>query len=66
MFDKIHNFTLLYQASRDGYNVEAFNSKTNGIAKTIMIIKAEGDLSYVFGGYTDIAWEAIPDRYAYK
>jgi len=31
-----------------------------------MIVKAEGNDNYVFGGYTDIPWETLPNRYEYK
>ncbi len=45
---------LLYRATRDGFNCEAFHSKCDGKGNTITIIKS--NLNYVFGGYTSSAW----------
>lgn len=46
--------TLLYRATRDGFTANAFHAKCDGKAKTITIIKTNGN--YVFGGYTSAAW----------
>jgi hypothetical protein len=48
---------LLYRATRDGFNGEAFHSKCDGKGKTITIIKS--NLNYVFGGYASSAWNSF-------
>jgi hypothetical protein len=50
---------LLYRATRDGFNCEAFHSNCDGKGNTITIIK--NDLNYVFGGYTSSAWNSLGD-----
>ncbi len=47
-------FTLLYRATQNGFTANAFHTKCDGKAKTITIIKTNGN--YVFGGYTSAAW----------
>ena len=46
--------TLLYRATRDGFEGSSFHSKCDGEAKTITIIKTKDN--YVFGGYTAVTW----------
>ena len=48
--------TLLYRATRDGFEGSSFHSKCDGKAKTITIIKTQDN--YVFGGYTDVSWHS--------
>ncbi len=48
--------TLLYRATRDGFEASSFHSKCDGKAKTITIIKTKDN--YVFGGYTDVSWHS--------
>jgi hypothetical protein len=45
---------LIYQASRDGFGLNDFHSKCDGIMNTLMIIKTSD--SYVFGGFTTQDW----------
>jgi hypothetical protein len=47
---------LLYRATRDGFTIQAFHSKCDGIGNTITIIK--NNLNYVFGGYASSAWNS--------
>jgi hypothetical protein len=47
---------LLYRATRDGFNGEAFHSKCDGKRNTITIIKSH--LNYVFGGFASSAWNS--------
>jgi hypothetical protein len=55
-FDASSKWNLIYQASRDGRTAQAFHSKCHKKKKTLTIIKStEG---YIFGGYTDQAWNS--------
>jgi hypothetical protein len=47
---------LLYRATRDGFNGQAFHSKCDGKENTITIIKSH--LNNVFGGYASSAWNS--------
>ena len=55
------SYTLLYRATRDGFQASSFHSKCDGKANTITIIKTTQD--YVFGGFTAAAWDMT---YTYK
>ena len=46
--------TLLYRASRDGWNASDFHSKCDNKGPTLTVIKCTG--GYVFGGYAHAAW----------
>ncbi len=48
--------TLLYRATRDGFEGTAFHAKCDDKENTITIIKTNGD--YVFGGYTAANWSS--------
>jgi hypothetical protein len=50
-------FNLIYQASRDGFRLNDFHSKCDGILNTLMIIKTTD--SYVFGGFTSRDWSQV-------
>ncbi|ETO02435.1 hypothetical protein RFI_34996 [Reticulomyxa filosa] len=45
--------SLLYCASRDGFNTNAFHFNCNRKGKTVVIVKAK---DRVFGGYTTVSW----------
>jgi hypothetical protein len=45
---KVTKVTLLYRASRDGYNAVNFHAKCDNRGKTVTIIKTKKN--YVFGG----------------
>ena len=47
-------WSLLYQASRDGFKANDFHSKVNGIQGTLTLIKTIDN--FVFGGYTVADW----------
>jgi len=51
------SFSLIYQASRDGFGLNDFHSKCDGILNTLMIIKTSD--SYVFGGFTTKDWSQV-------
>ena len=46
--------TLLYRASRDGWDSNHFHSKCDNKGPTLTVIKCTG--GYVFGGYAHAAW----------
>ena len=48
------NWTLLYQATKDGFSSESFHSKCNGILDTLIVIQSSS--SNIFGGYTQADW----------
>lgn len=53
-FDKPKDFTLLFRASKDGFNQGALAKKWNNKGDTLMLVKS--NLGHVFGGYTNIPW----------
>ena len=44
---------LCYRASEDSWNSKRFHAGCDGKGATVTIIRVQ---SYIFGGYTDIAW----------
>jgi hypothetical protein len=50
---------LLYRATRDGFEAQAFHTRCDGKPNTITIIK--NNLNYVFGGYASSAWGSSAD-----
>ncbi len=48
---------LLYRATRDGFDSQAFHSKCDGKGNTITIIK--NNLNNLFGGYASSAWNSL-------
>lgn len=62
------NFSLIYRASRDGFNSADFHSKCDNTMNVIVII--ENNYNYVFGGFTSVGWKSsftgfIKDESAY-
>ncbi|CAF2666924.1 unnamed protein product [Rotaria sp. Silwood2] len=55
-------WVLIYKASCDGFDTNAFNSRCNNQGPTMTIIQSKNN--YLFGGYTAIPWAS--DKYAYK
>ena len=45
---------LIYKASRDGFDVNAFHTRCNNQGPTMTIVRSNNN--YLFGGYTAIAW----------
>jgi hypothetical protein len=45
---------LLYKASRDGYDANAFHSRCNDKGPTMTIVRS--NTNHLFGGYTSVAW----------
>ena len=53
------NWTLLYQASRDGFSTSSFHSKCDGkYMHTLVVAKTNLNLTqqFIFGGYTEADW----------
>ena len=48
--------TLLYRATRDGFEAQSFHNRCDGKSNTISIIK--NNLNYVFGGFASSAWNS--------
>ena len=47
---------LLYRASRDGWQAQAFHSRCDNKGSTVTVIKSAA--GYVFGGYADSPWNS--------
>ncbi|GFH61302.1 hypothetical protein CTEN210_17778 [Chaetoceros tenuissimus] len=54
--------TLLYRASRDGWNASDFHRHCDNKGNTIVVAKSLND-DKVFGGYTDVSWQSIINSY---
>ena len=52
---------LIYKASRDGFDADAFHSHCDNKGPTMTIIRSNNN--YLFGGYTSVAWTSTS---AYK
>jgi hypothetical protein len=50
----IQNWSLIYQASIDGFDASNFHSKCDKALNTLIVIKTTN--SYTFGGYTEADW----------
>ena len=48
------SWSLIYQASRDGFSSSVFHSKCDGNTGTLVVIKSSN--SNIFGGYTQADW----------
>jgi hypothetical protein len=46
---------LLYRASRDGWSASDFHRMCDGKGATVTVVKSSD--GYIFGGYTNVAWE---------
>ena len=55
------NFTLIYQASRDGFREFDFHSKVDGIVNTLTVIKTTN--GNIFGGFTSADWYSVDNYY---
>ena len=52
----IINFTLLYQASIDGFGYENFHKNCDGKSNTIVLVFT--DDNKIFGGFTELEWDS--------
>ncbi|XP_048258954.1 interferon-induced protein 44-like isoform X2 [Haliotis rufescens] len=50
------DFTLLYQATRDGCSAQAFHQKCDHKGATVSV--CYNTAGYVFGGYTSVSWSS--------
>ncbi|CAF0961162.1 unnamed protein product [Rotaria sordida] len=55
-------WVLIYKASCNGFDTNAFNSRCNHQGPTMTIIQSKNN--YLFGGYTAIPWTS--DNYSYR
>jgi len=55
----ISNFTLLYQASIDGFGYENFHKKCDDKNNTIVLVFT--DKNKIFGGFTEAKWDSYSD-----
>jgi len=51
---KTNELTLLYRATRDGFNASSFHDKCDGKGSTLTIAKSSS--GHVFGGYAVNSW----------
>jgi hypothetical protein len=47
---------LIYRASTDGMNANAFHAKCDNTPKTLTVIKAKEPTCFIRGGYTEMTW----------
>ena len=47
------NWTLLYQATRDGFEANTFHNMCDGQGPTLVVLRSNG---YLFGGFTPAPW----------
>ena len=50
------DLTLLYRASRDGWNSSDFHAKCDNKGETLTLVKCTD--GYVFGGYASVSWKS--------
>ena len=55
IYDDFNEWTLLYRASRDGFDSRSFHMKCDNFTSTLTLIKANGT-NYIFGGYARKQW----------
>jgi hypothetical protein len=55
------SWSLIYQASRDGFSSSIFHSKCDGNTGTLVVIKSSN--SNIFGGYTQADWSGYTWQY---
>ena len=61
LVDKNSSWSLIYQASTDGFSSSIFHEKCNRILGTLVVIRA--GINEIFGGYTEADWSG---DYQYK
>ena len=61
--EHVSSFTLLYRASRDGFEADMFHELCDEKGPTLSIIEAEN--GYKFGGFTRLTWEGNPEEYVF-
>jgi len=54
-------WSLIYQASRDGFSSSMFHAKCNSILGTLVVVRA-GE-NQIFGGYTQADWSGYSYKY---
>ena len=64
---ELEEWSLVYRASRDGFNAKNFHKSCDGIANTLTVIESTN--GNIFGGFTEKAWnsneESTMDRNAF-
>ena len=61
-FKQSMEYSLLWRASKDGFEWNDFYGKCNGKRNTLIIIQSK--LNNVFGGFTSVEWSRMP-KYRY-
>ena len=56
-FNNSNTWTLIYQATRDGFAASTFHSKCDNKPNTLSVIRSSN--GNVFGGYTEESWSGI-------
>ncbi len=56
-FSPNDKWTVLYRATRDGFDSGDFHSRCDGRANTLTIVKAK-ESQFIFGGFTSVSWES--------
>jgi hypothetical protein len=56
--------SLVYQASRDGFQAKDFHLKCDGLLNTLVVVKSSN--GYVFGGFTAVDWSSGGSLSNYK
>jgi hypothetical protein len=60
-FSPNDKWSLLYRATRDGFEPNDFHSKCDNKSNTLTIVKAK-ESGFIFGGFTSVEWDGS-DRY---
>ncbi len=62
-FPSDSKFTLLYQATRDGFKASDFHSKCDGYSETLTVIKSSN--GNIFGGFSWAYWGVLKNNSNY-
>jgi hypothetical protein len=56
-FSPNDKWSMLYRATRNGFEPSDFHSKCDGHSNTLTILKAKGN-EFIFGGFTTVEWDS--------
>jgi hypothetical protein len=56
-FSPNDKWSLLYRATRDGFDSDDFHSRCDSHSNTLTILRAKGS-EFIFGGFTTAAWDS--------
>ncbi len=63
LWTRLFTLSLLYRASRDGHNAEAFHARCDGKGPTLTALRSANGC--VFGGFAAVGWVSDDDGGAY-